>query len=142
VRLRDRTKADRLLPELCPGSAVAESEGEDVKQLSLYEAQTIGAPHNGTDTSVTAAVAAAPKAPTQKKQILWWIAACEGYGATEDEIEVGMGFLRSAICARVNELVKEGLLRDSGQRRETRWNRPAIVWVLTSPVTSESFRGQ
>jgi len=101
-------------------------------QLSLYDAQLIPAPHNGTDTSIAAAIAAGPKVGTQKRLILDWVRE-RALGATEDEIEVHCRLLRSAVCARVNELVKEGFLRDSGQRRETRWHRPAVVWVSTSP---------
>ncbi len=85
-----------------------------------------------SETSRAAAIAAAPKASTQKALILAYLHDCAQRGATEDEIEVSLGFLRSAICARVNSLVHAGLVRDSGERRETRWKRQAVVWVATS----------
>lgn len=103
-------------------------------QPSLFDVQTVGAPHNGTLTSFYAAQAAAPKAGTQKAVILDYIV--EHGPKTEDELEVGLGYLRSAICARVNSLVHDGLLRDSGERRLTRWNRAAVVWESTLPVSA------
>lgn len=104
--------------------------------LSVLDRQVIGAPHNDTDTSVLAAVAAGPRVGTQKERIFTYINSRE-CGATEDEIEVGLGLLRSTVCARVNELTNEGFLQDSGERRETRWHRAAIVWsVRNRPVAA------
>jgi DNA-binding MarR family transcriptional regulator len=49
-------------------------------------------------------------------------------GATCDEIEVALGLLHQSASALIRRLVKQGSLRDTGQRRTTRSGRAAIVW--------------
>jgi hypothetical protein len=53
-------------------------------------------------------------------------------GATDDEMDVALntGKSRSNRPARL-ELVRMGLVMDSGRRRPTRSNRSAIVWLET-----------
>lgn len=110
--------------------------------LSVLDKQLIGAPHNNTDTSIEAARQAADKAPTQKDRIVAFIEAAGPL--TEDELEVSLRLLRSAVCARVNELVKQGILRDSGMRRLTRFGAKAVIWERTDkpyrlPVTGSTY---
>jgi hypothetical protein len=52
----------------------------------------------------------------------------ENCGATCDEIEVGLGMLHQTASSRINQLARDGWLRDTGDRRETRTGRLAIVW--------------
>ena len=116
------------MPDVCTSP---ESGGTVVKQLTLYDIQTTGAPYqSSSSTSIEAAVAAGPKVGTQKYVILQILAYQGEYGATEDEIEVALGMLRSAVCGRINALVKEGKVRDSGRVRLSRWGRNCIVWVI------------
>lgn len=54
------------------------------------------------------------------------------YGATDEEVAIGLGIKASTACARRLDLEREGKVRDSGKRRFTttgRSPREAIVWV-------------
>jgi N6-adenosine-specific RNA methylase IME4 len=51
-------------------------------------------------------------------------------GATCDEVEVALDLRHQTASARVNELLNDGLISDSGLRRHTRSGRAATVWVL------------
>jgi predicted transcriptional regulator len=48
---------------------------------------------------------------------------------TVDELMRDMGLTHSTCSARVNQLMRAGWIRDSGDRRFTRSLRDAIVWV-------------
>jgi uncharacterized protein YneF (UPF0154 family) len=48
---------------------------------------------------------------------------------TVDELMQDMGLTHSTCSARVNQLMREGWIRDGGDRRFTRSLRDAIVWV-------------
>lgn len=56
-------------------------------------------------------------------------------GATCDEIEVALGMRHQTASARVNELMEDGRVVDSGERRKTRSGRKATVWIVTGAVT-------
>lgn len=49
-------------------------------------------------------------------------------GLTCDEVELMLRLSHQTASARINDLLKENLIYDSGQRRKTRSNRNAIVW--------------
>jgi hypothetical protein len=102
------------------------------QQLTLYDAQRIGAPHNGTDTSIAAAVAVADKAPTQKEHILALVADAGAYGMTQAEIEIATGYRRSAVCGRVRDLELGGKLRKTSGTRKSPFGVECAVYVLTS----------
>lgn len=53
-------------------------------------------------------------------------------GATDEEVEDQTGMKHQTISANRRHLVERGVLRDSGQRRNTRSGRSAIVWILGS----------
>lgn len=48
--------------------------------------------------------------------------------ASCDELEVALGMSHQGCSARVHDLMKIGLIFDSGERRPTRSGRNAIVW--------------
>lgn len=117
------------------------------EQLTLYDAQVIGAPHNGTSTSIAAAVAAGPKVSPQKRRILDVMGnAFDGKGFvhmggwSQDELSFWLELPRSTICARFNELEREGLIKKTDATRPTRYGRQAAVYVLASSA-SESETG-
>ena len=110
------------------------------RQPSLLDAQLAPA-HNGTPTSVAAAVAATPKVSPQKRAILdlfeerWgnelWAERLNHFGDwTQDEASIELGLPRSTICARFNELERDGLIKKTEETRRTRYGRSAAVYVL------------
>lgn len=92
-----------------------------MNQLSLFDA-----PHNGTPTSIAAAVAQSPaKAETDRTRIMSFVLT--NGGSTRDEIAVGLNMLTQTVCPRVNELVKRGLLIETTEKRKTRTGAGAVV---------------
>lgn len=102
----------------------------NASQLSLYDAQTIGAPHNGTDTSIEAAVAAGREAPARKDAILESLACWREYGQTQDELSIALGLSRQSITGPVNALESEGSIYKTGERRRSRLGGSCAVYRL------------
>jgi hypothetical protein len=67
---------------------------------------------------------------TQRQQILEEVASSMG-GMTDDEIQRALKLDGNTERPRRCELVKAGLLTDSGRARLTRSGRRATVWVTT-----------
>ena len=85
----------------------------------------------GSDTSREAARSVARGAPTKRAEVYGYILARGDDGATDAEIEGGLSMLRQSVCARRNELVKLGMIRDSGRRRTSlHTGRRCAVWVV------------
>ena len=55
-------------------------------------------------------------------------------GLTCDDLEAHLAMRHQTCSPRVNELVAQGRLLDSGQRRRTRTGRTAVVWIVPSCV--------
>ncbi len=91
-------------------------------------------PHQkGSDTSRDAASSVAESAPTKRAEVYGYILARGKAGATDAEIEGGLSMLRQTVCARRNELVKFGMIRDSGRRRTSPdTGRLCAVWVAST----------
>ncbi len=85
---------------------------------------------HGSPTSEAAAQAVRAKAPSQRARVLAFVSGRGGLGATDDEIEVGLALPHQSASARRNGLVRDGKLRDGGERRKTRAGQWAVVWVL------------
>ena len=83
----------------------------------------------GSDTSFSAAMAALPNAGTRRRRVYDILEGRGVAGATDDQVEEVTGWLHQTVSARRRELVLLGLVVDSGERRPTRSNRPATVWV-------------
>ena len=49
--------------------------------------------------------------------------------ATCEEIETRLNIKHQTASARINDLIKKGLVHDSSFRRKTKSGRNAIVWV-------------
>ena len=104
-------------------------------QLSLLDAQTIGAPHNGTDTSIAAAVGAGLKQGDRKGRILRWIAFCGENGATQAELSDALFIKRQSMTAPCNRLVAEGKIRKlDGVTRMSSDGGECAVYVLAQGV--------
>ena len=88
------------------------------------------APHNGTPTSKAAAKAIEPSAATLRAKVLDAIRAAPG-GLTDEEGQAVTGLKVQTYTPRRGELVKQGLIEDSGGTRATSSGRKAVVWTAT-----------
>lgn len=89
-------------------------------------------PHNGTPTSVAAAMSVADKSATQRAAVYACIAAHPN-GLTREEIEERMSLPGNAVRPRVWELLGNNghpqRVRESGTTRKTKAGRAAEVVV-------------
>lgn len=83
----------------------------------------------GSATSRAAADSIGPEADTLRRRVLAFLQARGLEGATDEEIQLGLGMNPSTQRPRRIELVEQGRVRDSGSTRRTRSNRRAVVWV-------------
>lgn len=86
-------------------------------------------PDNGTPTSRAAAEAARVTTPKQRAAVLRFLEERGQLGATDEEIQLALELRSQSEGPRRGELVKAGLVRDSGQRRPTTSGRAAVVWI-------------
>jgi hypothetical protein len=80
-----------------------------------------------SETSRAAAEQAKPGAATQRQTVLEHIEAMGGL--TDEQISDQLGISPNAARPRRVELVRLGLVADSGRKRATRSGRMASVWV-------------
>lgn len=86
------------------------------------------------ETSLEAYESQKDKAPADASKILAYIIREDRpKGATCDEIEVALSMSHQTASARVRDLFKAGIIRDSGIRRNTRTGRKATVWEAVLP---------
>ena len=90
----------------------------------------VGAPYTpDSDTSREAAESVAEVAGKIRRQVYEYIVSCGDDGTTDDAAEQVLDLLHTTYTARRGELVKQGLVRDSGSRDKTRRGRNAALWV-------------
>ena len=90
------------------------------------------APHNGSPTSVEAANSWAPENLNRLRKATWDYLVERGeYGATDQEMQAYLDLPNQSQTPRRWELVRAGLVMNSGRRRKTLSGRSAIVWVIT-----------
>lgn len=92
----------------------------------------------GSATSLAAAVDNYPRSGTQRQAVLDAIVAAENEGRTRDELVAHLGLLDSATDARVWELLRDGLIERSGEKRRTRSGSNAEVLVASRAVDGVS----
>lgn len=85
-------------------------------------------PHSNETTSLDAAFSIEASAETLRSAVLVFIAWRASEGATDEEIQRAYGMSGNTERPRRRELVKAGLVEDSGARRRTATGREAIVW--------------
>lgn len=91
----------------------------------------VGAPYQRhSETSRAAAVGIAPNAGTKRAFVLDYIALCGDYGATDEEMQLGIPMVQNTQRPRRVELVKMRLIKDSGRVRPTKGGYTAVVWVV------------
>ena len=94
-------------------------------------------PHQRVDTSREAAISMLPHVGAQQTKVLEFLEARGERGATDEEIEHGIGMLRQGVCGRRNELVKRYLVKFSGKYRTASTGRRVRVWVAVNNVNTE-----
>ncbi len=94
-------------------------------QLELPPAQ------QHSQTSLAAAKAIAADAPTLRNQVLQYLRQCGSDGATDEQIQFYLDMSANNQRPRRVELVKAGLVVDSGCTRATAAGRKATVWKVT-----------
>ena len=86
-------------------------------------------PHVDQDTSRAAAASQIHKANSKRAEVFRLIKSKGILGATDNEMELALGWRHQTLSARRRELVLLNKIEDSGQRRKTDSGRSAIVWV-------------
>jgi hypothetical protein len=64
-----------------------------------------------------------------RARVLWYIRQCGEKGATDDQCQRWLDMNPSTQRPRRIKLVSDGLVRDSGRKRETASGAMAVVWV-------------
>jgi hypothetical protein len=82
-------------------------------------------------TSIAAAEAAKPTAETYRLAVLLWLRHKGVLGGTDEEIQSALVMNQNTQRPRRVELVRMGLVKDSGRTRPTRSGRQAVVWIAT-----------
>jgi len=80
------------------------------------------------ETSHAAAARVLPNTGTQRAKVLDFIRARYPDGATDDEMQEGLGLRHQSQTPRRNELARDGWIEDSGVKRSTGTGADAIVW--------------
>lgn len=88
-------------------------------------------PANFRPTSQIAAEQIKPCAGTLRARVLSFIESTGQAGATDIEIQDALSMEGNTERPRRGELLKIGLIRDSGRTRKTRSGRAAVVWEVT-----------
>lgn len=96
--------------------------------MSLLDYQKLGAPHNGTPTSIVAAVAAGRKMGTRKQAVLASLRCWPEYGQTQDELSIALDLPRSTIASVCNALEKDGHVRKTNDTRPSRYGGSCVVY--------------
>lgn len=73
--------------------------------------------HNGSPTSIAAALDNAGRAGTQRRRVMAHILEQGTRGATREEIALALGLSDNAVRPRIVELMERGLLRSYGTRK-------------------------
>ena len=84
----------------------------------------------GSDTSEEAAASIDGSAASLRNRVFAAVHGAGLYGMTCDEVEVALNLRHQTASARIRELFLASRLHDSLQRRRTRSNRRAVVWIV------------
>ena len=101
----------------------------------------VGAPYTkGSLTSLEAAEAIADVAGRLRRRVYQYIVSCGASGTTDDGAEVALDMRHTTYTARRGELVKQGLVADSGHKGTTRSGRRATLWVAVRAGNSQNLK--
>lgn len=87
----------------------------------------------GSDTSLEAAQDISKVMHALQKKVYDNIVRCGDVGTTDDAAEHKLDMKHTTYTARRGELVKMGLVKDSGDRGKTRSGKNAVKWVAVDP---------
>lgn len=85
----------------------------------------------GSATSRESAESMEPRSATLRRKVLDYLRRCAD-GATDEEMQRWCNMPANTQRPRRVELVRAGLVVDSGRTRQTGSGRKAVVWVATS----------
>ena len=88
--------------------------------------------HNGADTSAAAFQSTTTMSRALARNIVYSQVFAFPCGVTCDAIEEATRMSHQTCSARITELVIEGKIRDTGERRKTRSGRTARVYVVVA----------
>lgn len=89
-------------------------------------------------TSKAAAEAAEDNAPIARKRVYGAVAETGSFGMTDEEIADTLSMNPSTARPRRVELVRGGILVDSGDQRKTKGGKLATVWVVAPGLTADA----
>lgn len=119
-----------------------------VEQLSVFDFNPLdnripGYRKRGKATEKQASKDAFPHSGSQRLKVLMKLAEAGAVGATDYELGTSLGILRTSAGKRRKELLEDGLVTDTGERRITDTGSSAVVWALTPEGSAlvESHRG-
>lgn len=92
-----------------------------------------------SETSVAAAELIEPHANTLQAEVLEYLRIMGGDGATDEQMQEMLMLNPSTQRPRRIELVKAGLVIDSGRTRKTASGRQAMVWVAVNKPTQKEL---
>ena len=88
-------------------------------------------------TSRTAAAKILATADTLRGDVYRFIVKFKAWGATDEEMQLGLGMNPSTQRPRRVELVEMGVIEDSQTQRRTTSGRWAVVWSASKPKRQE-----
>ena len=94
------------------------------------------------DTSQAAAAQVAEVAGDLRRKVYDFIVTKGDEGATDHEIHIACDMRRYTAAPRRRELVLQGFVRDSGQRRKTDTGSSAKVWVAVPEEQREDAKSE
>ncbi len=102
--------------------------------MDINDIFNMPAPTNGTETSHLSAVSWKPDELNRLRRLVYEFLVERGeHGATDQEVQQSLNLPSQTECPRRWELVKGGLVENSGRRRRTLSQRSAIVWTAIQP---------
>jgi hypothetical protein len=116
---------------LAGGACVTIDRSEPHRTLALARLDAPAHRNAPAGTSDVAAARIVPIAGKVRRRVYDAILARGPEGLTDAEGETALGLRSQSYTPRRNELVRLGLVADSGRRRRTPSNRPAAVWIAT-----------
>jgi hypothetical protein len=94
----------------------------------------------GSETSEAAAESVSSESGRIRRRVFALLLASGAEGLTCDEVEQREGMRHQTTSPRIWELVRQGLVLDSGRKRKTRSGRGAVVWIAAAGVAANDPR--
>jgi hypothetical protein len=121
-----------LYPDHCPHGFPSEPDCPICRRANnvRLDRNVVSISRNATDTSKAAGLKRLPKTGT-KRAITYDLIKRYPEGLCDHEIEAITGWLHQSASSVRNSLMRDGLIRDSGIRRQTPGGNDAIAWKAT-----------